>query len=102
MRVVALVSDLMDRSRISVAAPGVEFIAAVDGARDAGVVVVDLARFSDAVATVRAIAPDARIVAYGSHVDEPTLDRARTDGADLVLPRSRFFRDPASHLAPTT
>jgi hypothetical protein len=66
------------------------------------VVVVDLARFADAVVAVRAAAPAARIVAYGSHVDDAALERARTEGADAVLPRSLFFRDPAAHLAPPT
>ncbi len=106
MRIVALVSDLMDRSRISAAADGVEFVAAldgvVDGVVDADVVIVDLARFADSVAAVRAAAPAARVIAYGAHVDEALLDRARQDGADQVLPRSQFFRDPAAHLASPT
>ena len=100
MRIVAFVSDLMDRSRISAADQGVAFVASVEGAVDADVVVVDLARFADLVAPVRAAVPAARVVAYGAHVDEALLDRARQDGADLVLPRSQFFRDPGAHLAP--
>ena len=102
MRVVAFVSELMDRSRISAVVDGIEFVTAVDDVRDADVVVVDLARFADTVAAVRAAAPAARVVAYGAHVDEALLERARQDGADQVLPRSQFFRDPAAHLAPTT
>jgi hypothetical protein len=102
MRIVALVTDLMDRSRISGAIDGVEFATTVDGVGNAEVVIIDLARFADSVAAVRTAAPAARVVAYGAHVDEPLLDRARQDGADLVLPRSRFFRDPAAHVAPTT
>jgi DNA-binding NarL/FixJ family response regulator len=102
MRIVAFVSELMDRSRISAIVDGIEFVTAVDDVRDADVVVVDLARFADLVAAVRAAAPAARVVAYGAHVDEALLDRARQDGADLVLPRSQFFRDPTAHLAPTT
>ncbi|MEX0665526.1 MAG: DNA-binding response regulator [Acidimicrobiia bacterium] len=100
MRIVALVSELMDRSRISGAIPGVAFVAAVDGVVDADVVIIDLARFADAVAAVRTAAPAARVVAYGAHVDGALLERARQDGADLVLPRSQFFRDPAAHVAP--
>ena len=38
----------------------------------------------------------ARVVAYGSHVDDTALEQARADGADLVLARSRFFHDPAA------
>lgn len=102
MRIVALVTDLMDRSRISAAIDGIEFVAAVEGASDAEVVVVDLARFADMVGAVRAAAPAAHVVAYGAHVDAAMLERALQDGADLVLPRSQFFRDPAAHLAPTT
>jgi DNA-binding NarL/FixJ family response regulator len=102
MRVVALVSDLMDRSRISAAAHEVEFVRTADAAAGADVVVIDLARFADAVAAVRAVAPAARVVAFGAHVDEALLDHARQDGADHVLPRSQFFRDPAAHLAPPT
>lgn len=90
----------MDRSRISAAAEGVEFVGTADAAAGADVVIVDLARFADAVAAVRAVVPTARVVAYGAHVDEALLDRARQDGANPVLPRSQFFRDPAAHLAP--
>jgi hypothetical protein len=61
-------------------------------------VVVDLARTPD-VGPVRAAAPGARIVAFGPHVDDASLDRGRATGADLVLPRSRFFLDPAAALA---
>ncbi len=35
----------------------------------------------------------APIVAFGSHVDTATLDRAREAGADHVWPRSRFMAD---------
>jgi hypothetical protein len=48
---------------------------------------------------VRAAAPDARIVAFGPHVDTELLTRATRDGADAVLPRSKFFLDPAGALA---
>lgn len=34
--------------------------------------------------------PMPRTVAYGSHVDAATLQRARAAGCDLVLPRSKF------------
>jgi len=97
-RTVALVTDLMDRSRLGATIPGIEFerdVAACTGAR---IVVVDLARTPD-VAPVRAAAPEAAIVAFGPHVDDVTLERARAEGADVVLPRSRFFRDPAAALA---
>ena len=105
MRVVALVSDLMDRSRIAAAVPAATFAADVASITDAItgtlVVVIDLARHGDAVATVRQVSPDAFIVAFGSHVDDEQLLAARAAGADRVLPRSRFFRDPAAAVART-
>jgi hypothetical protein len=98
MRVCALVGDLMDRSRVSGAIDGVEFVR--DGAACSGadVVIIDLARSGDQIAAVRAAAPDARLVAFGPHVDEAAAEAARVDGADVVMPRSRFFRDPSAVL----
>jgi hypothetical protein len=98
VRVVALVTDLMDRSRLGAGVPGVAFVRDAAGCADADVVIVDLARTPD-VGPVRAAAPGARIVAFGPHVDDAALDRGRSTGADLVLPRSRFFRDPAAAVA---
>jgi len=97
MTVVALVTDLMDRSRISAAVPDVVF--ATDPAATAGadVVIVDLPRFGPQLAAVRA-ATNATIVAFGPHVDDGAADAARAAGADRVWPRSRFFRDPAQSL----
>jgi hypothetical protein len=98
VRVVALASDLMDRSKLSAAIEGIAF------ARDAGecagaeVVIVDLARFADDVGALRRALPDARIVAFGPHVDEEAAASARAAGADVVWPRSRFFRDPTAAL----
>ena len=89
---VALTTDLMDRSRLSAAFPDVRFT--LDA--DAEVVIVDLARGVDQVRSVRASHARARIVCYGPHVDDASMDAARVAGADVVLPRSRFFRDPAA------
>jgi len=100
MRIVALTTDLMDRSRISGAVSDVEFARDPAACAGADVVVVDLARNAAAVSEVRAAAPGARIVAFGPHVDTAVLDQASADGADVVLPRSRFFQDPAAALAP--
>ena len=98
MTIVALVDDLMDRSRLSAALPATTY-RRDPVAVDASVVIIDLAAYADAVPVVRAAAPAARIVAFGSHVDASVLDDARAAGADLVLPRSRFFRDPAAAVA---
>jgi len=86
VNVVALTTDLMDRSKLTNAIPGVSFTLTPD----ADVVIVDLARKPD-LAAVRATAPKARIVCYGPHVE----DFSSVD-ADVVLPRSKFFRDPAA------
>jgi DNA-binding NarL/FixJ family response regulator len=98
VKVVALTSDLMDRSRITGAIAGVEFASDPAGCSDADVVIIDLARFGSAVREVRRALPDARIVAFGPHVDEEAATDAREAGADVVWPRSRFFRDPAAAL----
>jgi hypothetical protein len=92
-RIVALVPDLMDRSRLSSAtAQAIDFVTRLDPADrvDAALVVVDLARVEDLTALRRA-APDSRIVGFGPHVDDALLDEARRAGIDAVMPRSRFF-----------
>jgi len=96
MRVVALVDDLMDRSKVSSAFPGAQFARDATPAGDADVVIVDLARHGGEVGAVRAAAPCARLVAFGPHVDDAALARAREEGADVVVARSVFFRDPAA------
>ena len=76
MRIVAITSDLMDRSRIS-GALGRRGVRARRRRVRAGadVVVIDLARDAAHVAAVRAAAPDARIVAFGPHVDTEAARR---------------------------
>ena len=44
------------------------------------------------VASIRAVAPSAKIVAFGPHVDEQLLAGAKAAGCDLVLPRSQFHK----------
>jgi DNA-binding NarL/FixJ family response regulator len=90
--IAATTTDLMDRSRIGGAIPGVLF--ALDP--EADIVIVDLARGAQQVAEVRAAVPAARIVCYGPHVDDEAAAAARAAGADIVMARSRFFRDPAA------
>ena len=102
MRVVALVSDLMDRSRVSSAVPDVVFASDPAASVGADVVIVDLARYAEAVAAVRASTPSARVIAFGPHVEDELLRRARTDGAKIVLARSQFFRDPAAAVRAAT
>ncbi len=99
MRTVALVGDLMDRSKLTAAIPDVSFARDVAGCAGAVVVIVDLARNGDAIASVRELVPEARIIGFGPHVDGEGADRARAAGADVVFPRSRFFRDPLAAIA---
>jgi hypothetical protein len=94
VRVVALVGDLMDRSKLTAALPDATFARDAADCAGADVVVVDLARFGGEVAAARAAAPSARIVAFGPHTDEDAFARAGRDGADAVLARSVFFRNP--------
>ena len=91
----------MDRSRLATAVPGVEFITERAAIGEADVIVVDLARYAADLRSVRESAPTARIVGFGPHVDEAAMARARSDGADLVVARSRFFRDPMAAVAPS-
>jgi hypothetical protein len=86
----------MDRSRLSARIPGIEFCSDAGGCTDADVVIVDLARAAGLVEEVRARVPEARLVCFGPHVDDAAARAATAAGADVVLPRSRFFRDPAA------
>ena len=106
--IVALVPDLMDRSKVSAAAPGrLTFVPRAadlaEAARSIGaaVVVVDLARPGaiDAVAQLATLDPAPDVVAFGSHVDREVLADARQAGAGRVLARSAFFGDLVTHLA---
>ena len=93
--VVAMVTDLMDQSRIRAAIPDVAFVREPGATAGAAVVVVDLGRSAERIAEIRAITAG-RIIAFGAHVDDAALAAARAAGADVVLPRSRFFHDPAA------
>ena len=90
--VVALTGDLMDRSKLKHAIPDMSFAANAG----ADVVILDLVGGLAQITQQREFARHARIVCYGPHVDEAGMAAARAAGADVVLPRSRFFRDPAS------
>ncbi len=96
VRVVAFVDDVLDRSRVAEALPAVAFVRDPAAAGPADVVLVDVGTHGRDLAEVRAASPHARIVAFGPHTDTEALDAAREAGADVVWPRSRFFRDPAA------
>lgn len=99
-RVVALVPDLMDRSRLArlgdvevihVGSP--EDLAATAAIGD--LVVVDLSR--PGVLDVVGELP-VPVAGFASHVDTALLDAARAAGCEEVLPRSRFFATLAARL----
>ena len=104
MNIVAFVSDLMFRSKIDGDARAAKAHVShpkpedpVDQAvADAELVFVDLAlKGRDpfaVIADVRRVAPQAHIVAFGSHVDAKALAAAHEAGADEALPRSSFTR----------
>lgn len=107
--VVALVStDIMDRSKLSSLAEAAGYEMAVArnpaafadllGGRRPSVVFVDLTHAS-ADEAIRAFAgAGIRTIAFGPHVDDVALARARSLGAREAVPRSRFFQDPGRFL----
>jgi hypothetical protein len=100
-RVVALVDDLIDQSRITAAAPDTVTTRSAGDVAGADVVVVDLGGHGDSITEVRDLAPGAFVVAFGRHDDADALKAARVAGADRVLARSKFFADVVGSLEPT-
>lgn len=105
-RPVALVvsSNLMDRSPLEAAASeaGYRVVASrsAHGAAAPLVAFVDL-ELAGADAVIRELAAGGvTVVAYGPHVDDHALVRARALGAAAAEPRSRLFRNPAAYLPP--
>jgi len=101
---VILVSrNLLDAAKVGEAASRVGYDLTVAARRPGGerrftVGLVDL-EHPDADEAVRTLAGTCgRVVAYGPHVDDLAMVRARTLGAAEALPRSRFFTDPAAWL----
>lgn len=64
------------------------------------VVFVDLEHPDADVTIAAAHAARVPVIAFGPHVDDLAMVRARSLGAKDALPRSRFFRDPASLVPP--
>lgn len=95
MRVVAFVSDLMDRSRVAAAIPGAQFVAdpaALPAAAEgADLVIVDLARPGALEAALELARGGTSVVAYASHVQTGILEAAGAAGC-TPLARSVFFR----------
>jgi hypothetical protein len=100
-RVVVVSRDLMDRSRFEdvVLASG---LVLEPWDREASwrpvVAFVDLGHGAADDAISNLAARGVRVVAYGPHVDDDSMARAATLGADVVLPRSKLFRSIADYL----
>ncbi len=100
--------NLMDRSKIETELKAAGFDAfllrnldlvrtAMEGSRPA-VAFVDL-EATDVDDVIRVLAlSGVRVIAYGPHVDDLGMQRARSLGAAEALPRSRFFGRIADHL----
>jgi hypothetical protein len=97
-------SNLMDATRFEAAAvsSGYRFERWTDLGSDRipAVAFVDL-EAEGADDAIRVLADrGSRVVAYGPHVDDMALVRARSLGAAIAEPRSRALRDPAAFLPP--
>lgn len=105
MTVVFLSSDLMFSSRLLGAAKALnidlQMVAASANlagklSPDCRLVLVDLALdrldLPAAVDVVRRTTPQARIIAFGAHVNEDALAAAQTAGCDVVLSRGQFHK----------
>jgi len=102
-KVVFLTSDLMFSSRVGMTAKqsGVEMVLVVNAGQlpekitaDCGLVLVDLSlerlNLPSVVQAARTASPQAKVVAYGAHVDHAGLADANDAGCDLVLTRNQF------------
>jgi len=97
MRVVAYVPDLMDRSKVSAAAPDAVFVSRPDDLAgiEADLVVLDLTR-PGAVDVLPNV--NATTVGFCRHTMRDVIAAAEAAGCDRVLVRSEFFADVAGAL----
>ena len=105
MQVLFLCPNLMFASRVSGAANVLKVplhVLANPGdlaaklSADTRLVIIDLGQdgldLPGIVAAVRAKSSSARVVAFGSHVNEAALSAARAAGCDDIIPNSQFDR----------
>jgi DNA-binding NarL/FixJ family response regulator len=105
MQVLFLCPNLMFASRVSGAANVLKVplqVLASPGdlpaklSADTRLVIIDLGQngldLPGIVAEIRGKSASARVVAFGSHVNETALAAARTAGCDEVMPNSQFDR----------
>jgi hypothetical protein len=97
-----LSTNLLDIDRIERAAGPhgyrVERLASADALSSQAIVFVDLEQAAADIVIRAAAERGIRVVAFGPHVDDLVMIRARSLGAAEAVPRSRFFRDPAAFL----
>jgi DNA-binding NarL/FixJ family response regulator len=104
--IAALISDLFFRAKVESAAENLEIELKLVSSPDlfsetdsetCSLVIVDLTLKPGAVdkilAEVRNLFPESRLIAYGPHVEKDLMRKARSAGADEVIPRSRFSRE---------
>lgn len=102
--VVFLSGDLMFASRVRAAAEaeGLEFqlAASLPDRGDIRCVIVDLSTRSGVVEGLmercRQVCPDAKVMAYGPHVQVARLDKAKQAGIPVVVTRGQFDRSLGS------
>jgi DNA-binding NarL/FixJ family response regulator len=111
-RVVALMDDIFFQMKVAETAKhlGIELKVAtnVDALLSLldprpQLVIVDLNARSqpvEAIAKLRAAAPEIRVVAFLSHVQRELAEQAKKAGCDEVLPRSSFTQNLAEILSP--
>ena len=90
--IVVLAPDLMDRSKITAAAPGASVVRSVDAviASPGVLIVADLSRPGVVDALGGWVAAGARVIGFASHVDRDLIETSRSSGAE-VMARSAFF-----------
>jgi len=98
-------SNLMDVGPFEAAAAGSGYrIEAIRADALAGleplVAFVDLETDGADDAISALVARGVRVIAYGPHVDDLAMSRARSLGAAVAEPRSRVLRDPSAYLPP--
>lgn len=103
--VIAVSSNLMDLARFESAASRLGYRMEGRSAselEDAEAVIafVDLEGDDSADAITTLAGRGIRVIAFGPHVDDMAMVRARTLGAKVAEPRSRVFRDPGAYLPP--
>jgi hypothetical protein len=102
---VLITRSLLDRSKVDEAAASAGYRLEVEAGVPSGrgrfaVGFVDLEHPDSDEAIRRLVGICGRVVAYGPHVDDMAMIRARSLGAEDAVPRSRFFKDPAVWLLP--